>query len=94
MSINELQLQTLRKKNKIILIMLMITVVLGVVVEIALNKPIELILAIAIGGSALCFTIAYLHRSRKATGKIGYIAIIGLAAVLGSIIIICPSENK
>lgn len=94
MSINELQLQTLRKKNKIILIMLMITVVLGVVVEIALNKPIELILAIALGGSALCFTIAYLHRSRKATEKIGFIAIVGLAAVLGSIIIISPSENN
>ncbi|MFD1849596.1 methyl-accepting chemotaxis protein [Oceanobacillus bengalensis] len=94
MSIDELKLQTLRKKNKIILIMLMVAVLLGVVVEISLDKAIELILAIAIGGFALCATITYLHIKRRLTEQIGYIAIIGLAAILGTIILISPSENN
>ncbi|WP_405099316.1 methyl-accepting chemotaxis protein [Oceanobacillus sp. FSL H7-0719] len=94
MSITELQLQTLRTKNKIILTMLIITVILGVVVEISLGKPIELIIAILIGGTALCTTITYFHRKKRLTEKIGYIAIIGLAVILGIIIIISPSENN
>ncbi|WP_182858850.1 methyl-accepting chemotaxis protein [Oceanobacillus picturae] len=94
MTIDELQLKTLQRKNRIILIMLIITVVLGVVVEISMNKPLELILAIAIGGLVLCGTIAYLLKTKKFTKQIGYLAIIGLAAILGSIIFISPSENN
>lgn len=94
MTVEELKLQTLQRKNKIILIMLMIAVVLGVVVEISLGKAIELILAIAIGGFILCTTVAYLHIKKQLTKQVGYIAIIGLAAVLGAIILISPSENN
>jgi methyl-accepting chemotaxis protein len=94
MSIDELKLQTLQRKNKIILMMLIISVVLGVIVEISLGKAIELILAIGIGGFLLCGSIGFLHLQKKLTKQIGYIAIVGLALILGSIILISPSENN
>lgn len=94
MTVEELKLQTLQKKNKLILIMLIIAVVLGVVVEAGLKKPIELILAIAIGGFILCATLGYFHLKKKLTKQLGYVAIIGLTAILGTIILISPSENN
>ena len=42
MSIKELQLETLRKKNRITLIMLIISVILGVAVEASLGKALQL----------------------------------------------------
>lgn len=54
MTLEQLNNETLRKKNKIILIMLILSVILGTVVEMSLNKPLLLIWTIAIGGGILC----------------------------------------
>ncbi|MFC0416404.1 methyl-accepting chemotaxis protein [Cytobacillus solani] len=94
MSIKELQIETLRKKNRITLIMLIISVVLGVVVEASLGKTLQLILTIAIGGAVLCSIIAFLHLSKRLTKQIAYLAIVGLTIILGMIILISPSENN
>ncbi|KQL21031.1 hypothetical protein [Cytobacillus solani] len=85
MSIKELQIETLRKKNRITLIMLIISVVLGVVVEASLGKTLQLILTIAIGGAVLCSIIAFLHLSKRLTKQIAYLAIVGLTIILGMI---------
>ncbi|WP_180968215.1 methyl-accepting chemotaxis protein [Cytobacillus massiliigabonensis] len=94
MSIKELQIETLRKKNRITLIMLIISVILGVVVEASLGKALQLILTIAIGGAVLCSIIAFLHLSKRLTKQIAYFAIVGLTIILGMIILISPSENN
>jgi methyl-accepting chemotaxis protein len=94
MSIKELQLETLRKKNRITLIMLIISVILGVAVEASLGKALQLILTIAIGGAVLCSIIAFLHLSNRLTKQISYLAIVGLTIILGMIILISPSENN
>ncbi|KMK75640.1 methyl-accepting chemotaxis protein [Alkalihalobacillus pseudalcaliphilus] len=94
MSIEELQLQTLRKKNLITLYMFLIAILLGVAVEVVLAKPLILILTIAIGGGIICGFIAFCHYSHKLTKQLPYVVIIGLSLVLGSIILISPSENN
>ncbi|MED3574643.1 methyl-accepting chemotaxis protein [Cytobacillus praedii] len=94
MSIKELQIETLRKKNRITLIMLIISVVLGVAVEASLGKTLQLILTIAIGGAVLCSIIAFLHLTKRLTKQIAYLAIAGLTIILGMIILISPSENN
>lgn len=94
MTIEELNLETLRKKNRVTLFMVMISVILGTVVEIGLGKPLQLILTIAIGGTILCVVMAVLHISRRLTKQLPYISIIGLAIILGVIILISPSENN
>lgn len=94
MTLEQLNNETLRKKNKIILIMLMLSVILGTVVEMSLNKPLLLIWTIAIGGGILCAIIAFLHITNRLTKLISYMSIIGLVILLGAIIIISPSENN
>ncbi|MBP2241733.1 methyl-accepting chemotaxis protein [Cytobacillus eiseniae] len=94
MSIEELQLETLRKKNRITLIMLIISVILGVVVEASLGQPLRLILTILISGAALCSVIAFLHLTKRLTKQISYLAIVGLTIILGLIMIISPAENN
>ncbi|WP_047980214.1 methyl-accepting chemotaxis protein [Ornithinibacillus contaminans] len=94
MSIEQLNIETLRRKNKIILAMLILSVVLGTVVEIGLGKSIQLILTIAIGGGLLCAAIAFFHITKRLTKQIAYVSIIGLVVLLGAIILISPSENN
>ncbi|MFS0671665.1 methyl-accepting chemotaxis protein [Ornithinibacillus sp. 179-J 7C1 HS] len=94
MTITELNNQILRKKNKIILSMLILSVILGTVVEISLDKGLALILTIAIGGGVLCAIIAFLHITNRLTKQISYMSIIGLVILLGAIILISPSENN
>lgn len=94
MSIEELNIETLRKKNRVILTMLIIAVSLGTVVEISLDKSLQLILTIAIGGGILCAVIGFLHRTKRLTKLIGYLAILGLVLILGAIILVSPSENN
>ncbi|MBC5638127.1 hypothetical protein H8S33_15125 [Ornithinibacillus sp. BX22] len=94
MTLEQLNNETLRKKNKIILIMLILSVILGTVVEMSLNKPLLLIWTIAIGGGILCAIIAFLHITNRLTKLISYMSIIGLVILLGAIILISPSENN
>jgi methyl-accepting chemotaxis protein len=94
MSIEELNLQTLRRKNKIALIMLMISGLLAVVVDIALGQSLQVILVIAIGAIIVCSIIAFLHVTKRMTDKIAYIAIFGLAATGGLIMFLSPSDNN
>ncbi|QTN01113.1 hypothetical protein ERJ70_18560 [Sediminibacillus dalangtanensis] len=94
MSIEELNLKTLRKKNNVILMMLILSVILGTVVEMSLGKPLELILTIAIGGGVLCIVVAFLNITKRLTKQLAYLSIIGLGMLLGAIIIVSPSENN
>ncbi|WP_047985494.1 methyl-accepting chemotaxis protein [Ornithinibacillus californiensis] len=94
MSIQELNIQTLRKKNRTVLIMLIISTVLATVVEVGLDKPLNVILTIAIGGFLLCATIAILHFSKRLTKLIPYISIVGLIFIVGAIMLISPSDNN
>ncbi|WP_053217830.1 methyl-accepting chemotaxis protein [Virgibacillus senegalensis] len=94
MSIEELNLKTLRKKNNVILMMLILSVILGIVVEMSLGKPLELILTIAIGGGILCAVVAFLNLTKRLTKQLAYLSIIGLGVLLGAIIIVSPSENN
>ncbi|WP_026909102.1 methyl-accepting chemotaxis protein [Paucisalibacillus globulus] len=94
MSIEELNSQTLRKKNKVVLIMLIIATILGTVVEMSLDKPLQLILLIAIGGGLLCGVIAFLHNTNRLSNAISYLSIFGLVLIVGAIMLVSPSENN
>ncbi|SET23177.1 Methyl-accepting chemotaxis protein [Oceanobacillus limi] len=94
MSIEELNIKTLRKKNQVILLMLIISVILGTVVEISLNKSLQLILTIAVGGGLLCAIIAFLNITKRLSKQVPYLSIVGLGLLLGAIIIVSPSENN
>ncbi|WP_442596083.1 methyl-accepting chemotaxis protein [Neobacillus sp. D3-1R] len=94
MSIAELNLQTLRSKNKIALIMLIISALLAVVVDFALGQELIVILVIAIGGALICSTIAFLHLTKRLSDKIPYIAILGLTIISGLIMYLSPSDNN
>ncbi|KAA0547469.1 hypothetical protein FZW96_11460 [Bacillus sp. BGMRC 2118] len=75
-------LETLRRKNKIMFIMLIISVTLAIIVDLLLGVELSTIIKTLVGGGLVTTITGVLHYSKKLTKLIPYIAIIGISGVL------------
>lgn len=78
-------LETLRRKNKIVFIMLLISVGLATIVDFSIGVDIEIILKTVIGGAIVIALTGYLHFAKKLTQTIPYIAIVGVTGIFAII---------
>ncbi|MFT4414390.1 methyl-accepting chemotaxis protein [Fredinandcohnia humi] len=81
-SIEELKRQDIHRKNKLVTIVTLISVILAIIVDIAIQQPLQMILTIAIGGLAFVGVLGFLNYKKLFLRQTPYITIIGLAAVL------------
>ncbi|WP_078543867.1 methyl-accepting chemotaxis protein [Litchfieldia alkalitelluris] len=78
----ELRKLDITRKNKLILVVTLISILLAVIVEIALKQPLNLILTIAISGGLFVLLLAFLIKKEKFVNQTPYIALFGLSSVL------------
>ncbi|MCT2535680.1 methyl-accepting chemotaxis protein [Aquibacillus koreensis] len=88
------QYQALLQKNKIMLIMLSISVVLATIVEFSIDAAWKNIVTILIGGLILIAVVAIAHFKKVFVKVTPFIAIIGLAAILGTIMHFSISDQN
>ncbi|MBM6617166.1 methyl-accepting chemotaxis protein [Bacillus suaedaesalsae] len=80
--LNELQIKDIERKNKLVTMVTLLSVLLAIVVEVGLKQPLALILTIAIGGFGLVALLYVFIYKKLFITKIPYVAIIGISTVL------------
>ncbi|MDF0726091.1 methyl-accepting chemotaxis protein [Cytobacillus sp. S13-E01] len=78
----ELQLLDIGRKNKLVTIVTLISVILAIIVDVAIKQPLAMILTIAIGGSIFVLVLSLLNYKKIWITKTPYLAIVGLSIVL------------
>ncbi len=91
---NSLQLSGLLQKNRIMLIISGVCTLLATGIDISLKAPLLNILIILIGGSLLTGVLAFSYLKKKFISLTPYIAIIGLSAILATIMHTNPSDQN
>ncbi|MFZ3589855.1 methyl-accepting chemotaxis protein [Bacillus sp. DJP31] len=89
-----IKFETLRRKNKIMFIMLVVSVVLATVVDLSIGAKLATILKVVIGGSTVIAIVGSLHFTKKLTNALPYLALVGITAVLGLIMFGGISETN
>jgi len=92
LELKTLQKKDLQRKNRLVGIVTALSVLLGVLVEIALQRPLSLILTIGIGGGLFIVIFFYLIKKDLFTQYLPYFAIISIAIVLFLIMHTSPSQ--
>ncbi|MGM7700477.1 methyl-accepting chemotaxis protein [Pseudalkalibacillus sp. Hm43] len=91
---NSLQLEALKQKNKIMLIISGLCTILATGIDISLKAPLMNILIIFIGGTILTGILAFSHFKKKFITLAPYIGVIGLSAILATIMHANPSDQN
>jgi methyl-accepting chemotaxis protein len=81
-SLKQLQLLDITRKNKLVTIVTLISVILAIVVDIAIKQPVSMILTIAIGGGLFVLMLFILNYKKLWITKTPYFTIVGLSVVL------------
>ncbi|MFS0864939.1 methyl-accepting chemotaxis protein [Fredinandcohnia sp. 179-A 10B2 NHS] len=81
-SIEALKTQDIIRKNKLVTIVSLISVILAVIVDFAIQQPLQMILTIAIGGGIFVGVLAIMNYRKLFLMQIPYVAIVGLTVVL------------
>ncbi len=81
-SLKQLRLLDISRKNKLVTIVTLISVILAVVVDIAIKQPLSMILTIAIGGGLFVLSLFLLNYKKIWITKTPYLAILGLSVVI------------
>ncbi|WP_077619668.1 methyl-accepting chemotaxis protein [Bacillus sinesaloumensis] len=82
LSIDELKRADLIRKNKLVSIVSLISVLLAVVVEISIGQPLQMILTIGIGGLGFLSILFFLIYRNLLLNITPYIAVVGIAVVI------------
>lgn len=80
--IEELKILDLHRKNKLVTIVTLLSVILGVVVEIGLKQELALILTIGIGGLLVVAILGIFIYKKLFITKLPYVAILGVSVVV------------
>lgn len=90
----KMELENFRSKNQLMFILLIVSTVLATIVDIVIQRPLEIILTIAIGGSVITASFGLLHYFRKGTKILPYFGIIGLTLLLSAIMFLNPGVQN
>ncbi|MCF6136491.1 methyl-accepting chemotaxis protein [Pseudalkalibacillus berkeleyi] len=91
---NSLQLEGLMQKNRIMLIVAGVCTVLATGIDISLGAPLLNILIILFGGLILTSVLAFSYFKKKFIRATPYISVIGLSAILATIMHTSPSDQN
>ncbi|MFC4322476.1 methyl-accepting chemotaxis protein [Litchfieldia salsa] len=80
--LDNLKKTDIQRKNKLLFTVILISVVLAVLVDIAIKQPLALILTIAISGTMFLGILGVLIKINKFVTKIPYVSVVGLSLVL------------
>lgn len=87
----ETQVLSLEVRNKYLMYILLFSVLLGLVIQLAVDSPLVNIITIPVGGFIALLVIFLLHRKQRGSSLIPYIGIVSIAGVAA--IIISSSES-
>ncbi|MEH7225070.1 methyl-accepting chemotaxis protein [Bacillus sp. JJ1566] len=82
LSIEELKREDLIRKNKLVGLVSLISVILAVVVEISIGQPLQMILTIGIGGAIVLSILFLLIYKNLFLKQVPYFSVIGISVVL------------
>ncbi|MBM7660939.1 methyl-accepting chemotaxis protein [Bacillus mesophilus] len=80
--LDQILVADIERKNKLVFMVSLLSVILAIVVEIGLKQPLVLILTIGIGGFVVLAFLAFLMYKKYLTMQIPYLTIAGLAVVI------------
>ncbi|MCA1031455.1 methyl-accepting chemotaxis protein [Bacillus timonensis] len=89
-SIEELQIADIQRKNKLVSMVAMFSVMLAILVSVAIKQPSNVLLTIGIGGVGFITLLVILNRKKSFVKKVPYITTIGVSLVLFMIIMSSP----
>ncbi|QOR66237.1 hypothetical protein IM538_21140 [Cytobacillus suaedae] len=81
-SLKQLRLLDISRKNKLVTIVTLISVILAIIVDIAIKQPLAMILTIAIGGGLFVIILFLLNYKKIWITKTPFLAIAGLSVVI------------
>ncbi|WP_054754725.1 hypothetical protein [Piscibacillus salipiscarius] len=90
----DLAKESLFRKNKLMLIFLMIVMSLSLVVNTLLGQKPVVIAIIGIGSVVLILLLGVLLKTQKGMNAYPYISILGLATIIGAIILTVSSSGQ
>ncbi|MBO8155506.1 MAG: hypothetical protein H0Z32_03500 [Bacillaceae bacterium] len=90
----QLELENYRSKNQLMFVLLVVSTVLATVVDIVIQRPVEVILTIGVGGGVISAIFGILHYFRKTTRFLPYLGILGLAVILFAIMFLNPGVQN
>lgn len=81
-SLEELKQSDILRKNKLVAIVSLISVILAVIVDISIQQPLQITLTVAIGGFVFVGLLMFLNYKKIYLMQTPYISIVGLTIVL------------
>ncbi|WP_246944701.1 methyl-accepting chemotaxis protein [Bacillus pinisoli] len=85
--LKQILIADIERKNKLVFIVTLLSLLLAIVVEIGLKQPAVLIITMSIGGFALLSFLIFLIYKKLFTMQVPYITIVGLSVVIYLIMI-------
>ncbi|WP_010676879.1 methyl-accepting chemotaxis protein [Bacillus timonensis] len=82
LSIEDLKREDLIRKNKLVGIVSLISIILAIIVEVSIQQPLHMILTIAIGGAVFLSIFFSLVYRKLFLSALPYIAMVGITSVL------------
>ncbi|WP_449537790.1 methyl-accepting chemotaxis protein [Ferdinandcohnia sp. Marseille-Q9671] len=82
LGIEDLKRQDIIRKNKLVVIVTLISIILAIVVEVSIGQPLQMILTIAIGGAVFLGVLCLFIYRNLFLRQTPYFTIIGLSVVL------------